>query len=156
MKNLDAETTAARRAAPGMWCPQCLGCVSCTRPVTITNPEDKEHFCECIPVVDTAADAPDDGTSILQEAQRIVFGARQGVYGHPRDDFQRTADLWESYLAGRGLLNEGAGGVLPQDVAYMMILLKMARLMESPDHRDSIVDIAGYAETAARVVGLDK
>ena len=100
-------------------------------------------------------DAPDDGSSILQEAQRIVFGARQGVYGHPRDDFQRTADLWSAYLVGRGLLPPDYS-VAPQDVAYMMILLKMARLMESPEHRDSIVDIAGYAETAARVVGLDK
>lgn len=90
--------------------------------------------------------------SILEEAQGVVFGPRQGVYGHPRDDFQRTRDLWQAYLTGRGF----TGVVESTDVSYMMILLKMARLMESPEHRDSIVDIAGYAETAARVVGIDE
>jgi hypothetical protein len=38
----------------------------------------------------------------------------------------------------------------------MMILLKMARLMETPNHRDSYVDMAGYAATGARVVGIDE
>jgi hypothetical protein len=41
------------------------------------------------------------------------------------------------------------------DVAYMMVLLKMARLMQTPGHRDSLVDMAGYAATAARVAGVD-
>lgn len=116
---------------------------------------------EVVRLLGTATDAPDDGTSILQEAQRVVFGARQGVYGHPRDDFAKIALLWTSYCDAKTQGSSPRLGRIvvpftPQDVAYMMILLKMARLMESPDHRDSIVDIAGYAETAARVVGLDK
>jgi len=37
----------------------------------------------------------------------------------------------------------------------MMVLLKMARLMQTPDHRDSYVDMAGYAATGARVNGVD-
>jgi hypothetical protein len=40
-------------------------------------------------------------------------------------------------------------------VAQMMVLLKMARLMQTPDHRDSVVDMAGYTATYARVVGVD-
>jgi hypothetical protein len=85
-----------------------------------------------------------------------VFGARQGTYGHPRADFQRTAALWQAYLSTKSPASSPEGGFLtPEDVAYMMILLKMARLMETPNHRDSIVDIAGYAQTAARVVGID-
>lgn len=89
--------------------------------------------------------------TILQEAQDAVFGPRQGAYGHPREDFQRTADLWSAYLQGCGVpvVMEG------KDVANMMILLKMARLMNTPDHRDSMVDMAGYAETLARVMGVD-
>ena len=41
------------------------------------------------------------------------------------------------------------------DVAHMMVLLKMARLVETPQHRDSWVDMAGYAATGARVNGVD-
>lgn len=82
-----------------------------------------------------------------------VYGPRQAAYGHPRDNFERTARLWNGYLfASKGnqspLLNAS-------DVAQMMVLLKMARLMQTPDHRDSVVDMAGYTATYARVVGLD-
>lgn len=92
--------------------------------------------------------------TILQEAQAVVFGPRQGAYGHPRDDFERIAILWDAYLDAKysGL---DTFTIVREDVSDMMILLKLARLMETPDHRDSIVDIAGYAETHARVVGLD-
>ena len=103
--------------------------------------------------VDVAVGESDGPTeTVLLEAQRIVFGARQGTYGHPRDDFARIAVLWASYLAAK---YGGSATVEPEDVSAMMILLKMARLMETPTHRDSIVDIAGYAETMARVVGVD-
>ena len=80
-----------------------------------------------------------------------VYGPRQQAYGHPRENFQRTADLWNGYLKARGF----AVTVGPADIAQMMTLLKMARLMETPDHRDSIVDQAGYTATYARVVGVD-
>ena len=89
--------------------------------------------------------------NILQEAAAAVYGPRQSSYGHPRDNFRRTADLWNGYLTATG--RDADLGSL--DVAHMMVLLKMARLVQSPDHRDSYVDMAGYAATAARVVGID-
>ena len=88
--------------------------------------------------------------TILQEAQELVFGPRQAIYGHPMDDFGRTARLWTAYLGPRA-----PAGVTAADVALMMCLLKMARLMESPDHRDSVTDLAGYAATYARVMRID-
>ena len=33
----------------------------------------------------------------------------------------------------------------PYDVAMMMMLVKVARLMHSPGHQDSHIDLAGYA-----------
>lgn len=89
--------------------------------------------------------------TILQEAQEAVFTARQKGYGHPAVNFQRTADLWNGYMGATDRQVE----LTPSDVAHMMILLKMARLVETPNHRDSIVDMAGYAETLARVQGVD-
>lgn len=94
----------------------------------------------------------DDGLSILQEAQRVVFGARQGVYGHPGANMARTAALWNGWMGAKGAEFRFA----PEDVCDFMILVKMSRIMETGDHRDSHVDIAGWAEARARTVGIDQ
>lgn len=74
--------------------------------------------------------------TILQEADEIVSGDRQKDYGHPLDNFERIAALWEPIL---GI------DITPEEVGACMIALKLSRLVATPDHRDSIVDIAGYA-----------
>ena len=84
--------------------------------------------------------------SILAEAYALVYGERGEIYGHPRENFQRTADLWRAVLGIE---------VTPAQVALCMVLVKVARLVETPDHRDGWVDLAGYAETGARCEGLD-
>lgn len=38
-----------------------------------------------------------------------------------------------------------------EDVAHMMILLKVARLANDPYHRDSLVDVCGYAALSERI-----
>lgn len=93
-------------------------------------------------------DSPDGYTAlvtsetVLDEAKRLVYGAREASYGHPREDFTRTAAIWTAMT--------GTTITAPQ-VALMMIGLKLSRLCH--DHkRDSIVDVAGYAATYERVV----
>ena len=86
---------------------------------------------------------------VLAEAIRITDGARQADYGHPRDDFARTALMWTGILASK--LREGAE-VTAADVPLCMIAVKLAR--QSHRHkRDNLVDIAGYSRTAAMVAG---
>ena len=99
--------------------------------------------------------------SILEEAKLAVYGDREAAYGHPRDDFARIAALWSGYLYGEpaGDFDDsgiGDGNIDVSDVACMMALLKIARLIEKPMHRDSWVDIAGYAAAGARAVGVDE
>jgi hypothetical protein len=94
-----------------------------------------------------ADDAIDE--SVLSEALRITDGARQSSYGHPREDFARTALMWTGIL--RSKLREGEA-VGPGDVPLCMIAVKVAR--QTHQHRrDNLVDIAGYARTAAMVAG---
>lgn len=76
--------------------------------------------------------------TVLQAAQRLVFGNRQKDYGHPYDDFSKTAGYW-SVLFGID--------VKPWQVAMAQWLLKTSRLQNSPTHYDSCVDVAGYAGT---------
>ncbi len=78
----------------------------------------------------------DPAESICSEADRLVDGARQKNYGHPLKNYTRVAELWSAYQ-GRELSAE--------DVVTMMMLLKIGRLMNG-FHRDSVVDIAGYAK----------
>jgi hypothetical protein len=40
---------------------------------------------------------------------------------------------------------EDGDAITPYDVATMMLMVKLARLMQSPGHQDSHIDIAGYA-----------
>ena len=86
--------------------------------------------------------------SVLDEAKEIIYGDREKTYGHPSKNLTNIALMWSVYLASR---NEGSKECLsPQDVAVMMILLKAARLGNDPTHRDSVVDICGYAALIER------
>lgn len=88
--------------------------------------------------------------SVMEEAQEIVNGERASSYGHPKTNFDRICCLWDSYLRGRP---DGAGGyITSKDHAILMILVKIARLQESPNHRDSLVDICGYAGTYEKLI----
>lgn len=75
--------------------------------------------------------------TILQEAERIVNGPRREEYGGVTESFTRIAKLWSAILDVE---------VTPDQVSLCMVGLKIARFCASY-HRDSIVDIAGYART---------
>ena len=91
-----------------------------------------------IPIDSKAVYSP----SILEEAKAIIYGDREETYGHPDANMTIIANLWGAYLSSPVTVN---------DVCVMMILLKSARLKNSPEHRDSLVDLAGYAALMERV-----
>lgn len=80
--------------------------------------------------------------SISLEAHRIVHSSRQADYGHPLDNWGLTADLFTAML--RSKLKPGEV-ISAEDALLLMVQVKVARHMNRP-HRDSRVDIAGYAE----------
>ena len=82
---------------------------------------------------------------ILEAAIKTVCEDRQDSYGKPEDNFEIIAELWSGYL-GDVLLRA-------EDVAIMMILLKIARIRTGKYNPDNYIDIAGYAACAAEVAG---
>jgi hypothetical protein len=87
--------------------------------------------------------------SILKEADTIIYGDREKTYGHPSRNLGVVAQMWTAYLVGsKAITTENTIGA--KDVAAMMVLLKTARLANNPDHRDSLVDICGYAALIER------
>lgn len=84
--------------------------------------------------------------SILKEANTIIYGDREKTYGHPAKNLKTIAKMWNAYLEAK----TDKGELTPKDVATMMVLLKAARLANDPSHRDSLVDICGYAALIER------
>jgi len=82
---------------------------------------------------------------MLRHAADVVSGDRAKDYGDITELHQRIADLWNYWLDSK------FGKITAYDVAIMMVLLKVARLMHAPGHSDSHVDIAGYASIAEEI-----
>lgn len=83
--------------------------------------------------------------SISEEAAAVVAGGRADDYGDVNESFARIAKLWSAYTGAT---------ISPWDVAQMMILLKVSRAKTSTK-RDTLVDIAGYAECAGQLKQAD-
>ena len=75
------------------------------------------------------------GPSVLMQAEELIKGQRLQDYGDPRDSFKTIAQFWSTYTGVK---------IDSEDVAIMMMLMKVARLTVTPNHRDTQVDIAGY------------
>ena len=81
---------------------------------------------------------------ILDEASRLTHGDRDKNYGTPLVNHQRIAAIWSVIL---GL------EITPSQVALCMAGVKIARLVESPEHTDSFIDGAAYFAIAGELAG---
>ena len=79
---------------------------------------------------------------ILNEAKTCVCSDREKDYGTPEQNFGIIADLWSHYTDIK---------IKPEDVACMMILLKVARVKSGNGKHDNWVDIAGYAACGGEI-----
>jgi hypothetical protein len=84
---------------------------------------------------------------LTQTAANLITGQRQEDYGPPIKNFQRIANLWNAHME--------TNIFTPRKVAELMLLLKMARTINSPTE-DSYVDAIGYAAIAGEFAGLDE
>ena len=79
---------------------------------------------------------------ILNEAIRLTSTDRMKNYGEPLVNHQRIARLWQVILGTE---------ISPAEVALCMVAVKIARLIETPDHADSFVDGAAYFAIAGEL-----
>lgn len=78
----------------------------------------------------------------LQEAARLIDGDRDRIYGDPRTNHERIAAL-QSVVIGTT--------VTPAQAAINAALMKIARMVHTPDHIDSFVDACGYLAIACEI-----
>jgi len=84
---------------------------------------------------------PEEALSPLLDAQRLVYGPREHAYGHPADDFGRTAQIWSAILGYP---------ITAAQVGLCMVGVKLSRQVNRPK-RDNLVDAAGYCATVQRI-----
>lgn len=82
--------------------------------------------------------------SVTAEADRLVHGNRGALYSHPSIDYGRVSELYEA-LTGISLS-------VSESVCFMLCI-KLSRIGNALDQqftadmvRDSLVDLAGYAD----------
>ena len=80
--------------------------------------------------------------NVLEEANKLVHGDRNADYGHPLDDFSRTASMWAAILGHP---------ITAEQVGLCMCAVKISRQCNKPK-TDNLVDLAGYAETVNMVI----
>lgn len=87
--------------------------------------------------------------TVLTAAHEVIYGDREQTYGTPDKNLQTIADYWTVHLKRK----YGAEfDVDINDVCGMMILMKQARLANTPEHLDSLTDICGYAALQERCI----
>lgn len=93
------------------------------------------HFCNPDIYPPTPIPVITHPKSFLDKAKEVIYGDRQKDYGSVSENFTRIAARWSAHLNRP---------ISVEDVAIMMIDLKLSRLANSPTHEDSWTDIAGY------------
>jgi hypothetical protein len=74
-------------------------------------------------------------TEFLDECARILT-ERGSIYGSSQSNHERISELWSAYYGSY---------ISPMQVSLMQLLVKVSRLSETPNHKDSVKDIVGYA-----------
>lgn len=81
-------------------------------------------------------------SKFLTEVDRTINGERSESYGDPSIGFSKTAEMFNSITGA---------DITPVDVVIFNVCQKLERLSNSPSHRDSWLDIAGYAALGSEV-----
>ena len=85
-------------------------------------------------------------SEVLHAAEVCVCGQREEDYGTPEDSFRVIGELWETYLKAKCIGDpQTEVCIVPEDVAAMLGLLKIARIATGHGKSDNWVDLAGYA-----------
>lgn len=90
--------------------------------------------------------SPRDRRKIMKAASDLMDGERAKDYGDALEMHRRIAAGWSEILGVN---------VKPHEAALCMAWLKIARLVETPDHEDSYIDLVAYGSLAGEIQAKD-
>lgn len=105
--------------------------------VLVGPPNESYHYTDSqqAPKVDERPSSRADQLLTDAAATITTGGPRASAYGSAIENFTNIADLWSVILGSK---------VTAEQVGLCMVALKIARLIKTPNHRDSFVDALGY------------
>jgi hypothetical protein len=83
----------------------------------------------------------------LETVRNFVCKDRNVTHGDAEDNFRDVATLWQTYLQGTPPQNLNS-----VDVAIMMCLFKVSRIMANPKNMENWHDLAGYAACGGGII----
>ena len=87
-------------------------------------------------------------TKILEQTKKLVSTDREDKHGDKVQNHENIARLWSGVIQNKTKLNIQ---LLPEDVANMMALLKIARTQAGHHNIDDYVDACGYSAIAGEI-----
>lgn len=90
-------------------------------------------------------------SELLHAAEVCVCGQREEDYGTPEDSFRVIGELWETYIKEKCVGDpEAEVCIVPEDVAALLALLKIARIATGHGKSDNWVDLYGLCRDVHR------
>ena len=89
-----------------------------------------------------------NAADLLTAAAGLVSGDRADQHGDMLLNHQNIAAMWNAYLSIR---REPGLHLMPDDVAMMMALMKVARTQSGHANDDDLTDAAGYLAVSSQV-----
>ena len=87
-------------------------------------------------------------TDVLDRTKNLLSEVREKSHGNKIINHENIARLWTGYLVNKFRLTLN---ILPEDVASMMALLKIARTQAGEHNIDDYVDSCGYSAIAGEI-----
>ena len=88
-----------------------------------------------------------NAADLLTAAADLVSGDRADQHGDMLLNHENIATMWNAYL----VIRQPGCHLMPDDVAIMMALMKVARTQSGADNDDDLVDGAAYLAVASQV-----
>ena len=89
-----------------------------------------------------------NSSEILKKTEKLVSTDRADKHGDKVENHENIARLWTGYMQNKFKLNLT---ILPEDVANLMSLLKIARTQAGNFNLDDYVDACGYLAISGEI-----
>ena len=89
-----------------------------------------------------------NSSEILKKTEKLVSTDRADKHGDKVENHENIARMWSSYLQNKTKLNLI---ILPEDVANLMSLLKIARTQAGNFNLDDYIDACGYLAISGEI-----
>jgi len=149
----DALTTSVECAVPYHIAKSCIDRIGTPRDVLIGSQKSvqesvqEEWADDDILYVSASTQAKPTRVQTLETAIGLTNGDRNKAYGPPINNLTDCAELWNTYIRAKQRATDKLE-LDAEDVAWLMVLVKMTRSFQEGYHPDNYTDASAYSAIA--------